>query len=299
MRRFPQGNIGGLLFGCALNALARLACAEVMVVVPEYSEQYASLAHSIIQAAPGSAGQLRLYTDLPPSLDDYELVVTIGNEATHAVNHDKRFRYLPVLSGFIPRSEYRAGPLRSAVFSDINPAIHVKLIKQMYPGREPRIGVFVDSETDYLFGRDLPDKIGGFSLVQKELNEAENPAQLIARFVEDNNLDAFIVIPSSIIYDPHSLKAMLYSLYQLKVPAIAYTPRLVEGGVGCVVAAYFDKDLVLSEMVNRIHSFYETGELSTTTSTPTKAKVVVNLKLAEAFQLDLRNLMKYGEIHEQ
>lgn len=52
-------------------------------------------------------------------------------------------------------------------------------------------------------------------------------------------------------------------------------------------------------MVNRTHSFYETGELSTTTSTPTKAKVVVNLKLAEAFQLDLRNLMKYGEIHEQ
>lgn len=270
-----------------------------MVVVPEHSDQYASLAHSIIQAAPESAGQMRLYADLPPSLDDYELVVTIGTEATHAVNHDKRFRYLPVLSGFIPRSEYRAGPLRSAVFSDINPAIHVKLIKQMYPGLEPRIGVFVDSETDYLFGRDLPDKIGGFSLVQKELNETENPAQLIARFVEDNNLDAFIVIPSSIIYGPHSLKAMLYSLYQLKVPAIAYTPRLVDGGVGCVVAAYFDKELVLSEMVNRIHSFYETGELSTTTSTPTKAKVVVNSKLAEAFQLDLRNLMKYGEIHEQ
>ena len=78
MRRFPQGNFGGLLFGCALNALARLACAEVMVVVPEHPDQYASLAHSIIQAAPGSAGQMRLYTHLPPSLDDYELVVTIG-----------------------------------------------------------------------------------------------------------------------------------------------------------------------------------------------------------------------------
>ncbi|MCG8330638.1 MAG: hypothetical protein MI974_23275 [Chitinophagales bacterium] len=92
---------------------------------------------------------------------------------------------------------------------------------------------------------------------------------------------------------------MLYSLYQLNVATISYTPKLVEGGVGCVAAAYFDQALVVSEISKIIKSFLKTGELSKQAITPKKAKVIVNKRLAKALRLDPSNLMNFGEIHEQ
>lgn len=298
MRQVKQrGAVVVLVFFLSLFA-GPVSRAEVLVVISDSTEEYRSIAQEIIRATPLGTGVITLYSDLVAEQEAKELIVTVGRRANKAVTLDDRFSHIPVLSTFLPRPEFRPGPQRSAVFNDINPLIHVRLVKELFPERSPRIGLFVDSETKYLFKSEAVDRIGGFYLVQKVLTEGENPARVIDSFVAENNLDAFIVIPSSIIYDPHSLNATLYSLYKRNIPAIAYTPKLVEGGVGCVVAAYFDKQIVMSEVTRKINLFYETGELSTATSIPKTAKVSVNPRLAGTLQLDLSNLMKYGEMHE-
>lgn len=299
MRRSPKRTAFNIFAGSLLSILSNIATAELLVVIPEYTDEYTSVAQAIIDSAPGHGGQLLRYADLESDIDRYELVVSVGKEAVLSVNQDPRFTNIPVISAFAPRSTYQQNPYRTAVFSDVNPAIHLRLIQNMFPGRMPRIGIFVDNETKYLFQSESFNRIGRFVLIPKKITQGENPARIIESFVHENDLDAFIVLPSSIIYDPHSLTAMLYSLYQLNVAAIAYTPKLVEGGVGCVAAAYFDKELVVSEVGEKIESFYKTGALSEQATTPKKAKVIVNERLAKALQLDLSNLMKYGEIHEQ
>lgn len=303
MRRPRQRKTISLLVGGYLSILANIATAEYVVIVPDYTDDYASVGRSIIESVPNHKGLLVRYSDLAleqkQNIQGYELVISIGNEVTQSINQDKRFDEVPTINTFILKSEYKAKSLRSAVLNNVNPAIHLKLIKKMFPDKEPRIGVFVDSVTDSLFKDEFPHKMSGFVLIPKKLNQGENPARIIESFVYENGLDVFIVLPSSIIYDPHSLTAMLYSLYKHNVAAIAYTPKLVEGGVGCVAAAYFDKALVVSEIANRIHSFYKTGVLAEEASTPATAKIIVNEQLARSLQLDLSNLMKYGEIHEQ
>lgn len=299
MRRTPQRKSVVIFVSSVLTILAKVATADLLVVVPDYSNEYTSVAKSIIESVPDHTGQFLRPSDIDGDIRRYELVVSIGSKATEIINEDKRFSSVPVISAFMSRAEYQSKPQRTAVFNDVDPKIHLKLILEMFPDRVPRIGIFVDNVTDYQFESADFNRIGRFFLIQKVLGQGDNPARIIESFVQENELDAFIVLPSSIIYDPHSLTAMLYSLYQHNVATIAYTPKLVEGGIGCVAAAYFDKALVVSEIKSRIQSFYETGVLASQASTPKKAKVVVNERLAKALQIDFSHLMMYGEIHEQ
>jgi len=287
-----------LFAGILLSILSNVTSSELLVVVSEYTEEYVEVGHRIIDTA-GHSGQVVLHTDLDMmNADHFKLVVSVGKNAVLSINNDPRFKNIPVISAFAPRSTYQPAHYRTAVFSDVNLEIYLKLIQSMFPSKVPRIGVFVDDKTTYQF-LSVSERNRNIVLIPKTINQGEKPAHVIENFINENKLDAFIILPLSSVYDQCSLVMMLYSLHQLDVAAIAYTPKLVESGIGAVAAVYFDKTEVISTVSEVIKSFYNTGRLLEQARTPKKTKVVVNEGLAKVLKLDPSNLMKYGEIHEQ
>ncbi|MCG8330639.1 MAG: hypothetical protein MI974_23280 [Chitinophagales bacterium] len=111
-----------LFAGYLLSILSHIAAAELLVIIPDYTEGYTSVAQAIIDSAFGYDGHVIRYSDLKKDIDCYDLVVSVGKDVVLNVNHDPRFKNTHIISAFAPRSSYQLTTHKTAIFSDVNPA---------------------------------------------------------------------------------------------------------------------------------------------------------------------------------
>jgi len=274
--------------------------ADYAVVIPKHSPSIDEIASQIATALPDHKGIVldkaefkRIYKG------QFNLIVTIGKDVLEAVNNEATLNDVPVLSAFTPRQSFQLRDHRAAIFNDINLSIQIKLIKKLLPKTTPRIGIFYPQSSVFFKKQiNLVSRTEGIFLISAALAKSDNAAKMITNFINKNDLDAFVFIPSSEIYDPHSLAAIFYSLYRNEVAAIVYSPKLVKNGVGGAAAATFDKKIVTQTIIDEVNSFYKLGRFRSPFFIPKIANIVVNQKLSRSIQLDVSAFTNESQIHE-
>lgn len=289
-----------LTFSIVLMLGSNPTFADYAVVVPKHSPSVDEIANQIATALLDHKGVVLDKAEFKlANKGQFNLIVTIGKDVLEAVNSDPTLNEIPVLSAFSPRQSFELRDHRAAIFNDINLSIQIKLIKKLLPKTTPRIGIFYPQNSVFFQEQiNYVSHTEGIVLIPSGLAKSDNSAKMITNFINKNDLDAFIFIPSGEIYDPHSLAAIFYALYRNEVAAIVYSPKLVKNGVGGAAAATFDKKIVTQTIIDEVNSFYKLGRFRSPFFIPRTANIVVNRKLSRSIQLDISAFTNESQIHE-
>jgi len=272
--------------------------AEFAVVIPKHSPAIDKIAAQLASGVPNRNGKVLFYDGLKKAnTDQYDLIITIGSEAAEKVSSDASLN-IPRLNAFCPRQYHVEGANRLIIFNDINLSIQINLIKKLHPNSIPRIGLLFSSNSLFLDDIDAAAARKDIVFITSEIKKGQRPEKHIDHFIDENNLDAFIVIPSAQLYDSYSLSSVFYSLYRNQVAAIVSSEELIDNGVGGAAAAIFDVDLVVAAIIDEIEYFYTFHHFSQSFTTPKTAKVFMNRKLSRSIGLDISGFKSGEIIHE-
>lgn len=280
-------DIATILLGGFFISFSSFASSGVVIVIPGGDNEFKSIALEIKQLIDDSSITILESDRLIDFPEKTELIITLGNESCHKVEERVKGADIPVINSFISRSHWEKRKSKLAILNDINIKIQVELVSLLFDNRPVNVGIFIPDSDSYFEKEILKlNKHPHVKIVARKISEDENPAKVIGTFVNQNAIDAFILLPSKEIFNPHSVSAVLYELYRHRVAAIVSSPQLVANGVGGVAGAYFTREQVIAETREQVEKFLVTKSIAQDAKTPRIANVAFNEKLIKALDLN-------------
>ncbi len=201
----------------------------------------------------GHAGLLQeiLKTELPsiefvatPKRSD--VIIALGDVAfQEALVYRRPFIGL-MISRDVALDVYERGCACTAVFSEIDPVLQLRLLARLFPSHQ-RIGVLATAEDqwqiNYLsyWARDA-----GLSLESTVVASDGRVVRQLADLM--GSIDALLALPNKTIYNPDTARPILLASYRQNKPVIGPDERFVEAG--SVASLYLSiEDLALSAVV--------------------------------------------------
>ncbi|NOX77203.1 MAG: hypothetical protein GXP17_11465 [Gammaproteobacteria bacterium] len=180
--------------------------------------------------------------DLKPQIHAADLVVTIGQQATHTTLSTKP--KAPVLATLIPEYSYetlletlkKRSPQHinsSAIFITPPPSAYILLAKILL-GEKQRIGILA-SEASIGDAKKIK-KIAqtlGIGLWLETANPSDNLIQKLTQTLD--NSDALLALPDPFIFNRKTAKNILLTTYRHRAPVIAFSASYVKAGAMAAV----------------------------------------------------------------
>jgi hypothetical protein len=183
----------------------------------------------------------------------------------------------PILSVFItatsfhsimesyPNNKHRV----SALFSEVNPRLNVRLANIILPMQ--KVKVLYTDQSAYL---------------EKSLNQdvliktqKENLLRTTSRL---GNIKAIVAVPDSDIWNSATLRVLIMSLYDQGKVVIGFSKNLVNAG--SIASLYFEKDEYFNEL-KRISDSLSQDRNTTHITYPTHLKISVNKQVARSLNI--------------
>lgn len=189
--------------------------------------------------------------------------IAAGDAALRQVINDKS--KAPVIGVLLPKSAYLAATGRgaawaprnmSAIFADPNPAVQLKLIKEIFQA-DPVVGVLYSAETTALIpeirtaARDLD-----IELIVERVDPSDDVFKALAKV---RKAKAILALPDNRIYNPDTLRTILLATYRRGQVLIGYSPGMVKAGALATVSC--DLDAVAAETQRFISAYQRSGSL--------------------------------------
>ena len=284
-----------LLIGLTL-CISSYANSDYAIVVPPGNPQILAVAKSIIDSDNKGRGFIVTPAELSRRSKDAELILTLGANSTQLVHEDRAYEKTPKIAAFIPRNTFLHKHNSLYIYNDVNLSLQLRFISELYSGANVRVGLFYSHLSSYIDEEieNLSKEYSNIDLYVRKVSLGDKPVKLMSSFVQGNKIDAFIIIPDSFLYDPHSLSVILYQLYQLKVSSITYNSSLVENGIGSLASTYFTKKNVIDEIISQLEGFRATGTIYAGDVTPSRAKVALNEKMVRYSYLNAAKRLYTG-----
>ena len=220
-------------------------------------------------------------------LDKYDLIISVGNNATRAVSEYKSTA--TVIYSLIPDNTHltTSNPCRSdkcyKVY--INQPINrfIKLYKILFPGNGTL--VFVTTKQNTIQSQRLRTSSRKFGINYKEIELSENSNIARTLIHKLNKNDVLLALPNPQIYNKNNAKSIILSTYHKNVPIIAYSKSFAKAGA--LVSLYSNIDNIAEETANLANKISSTGQQKQKEYYPENFSVDINSAVSESLNLNI------------
>ncbi len=283
-----------LLVLCVMSCVpvASIAYAEpllVSVVLSEKEGSYNEFSAALQDSLSNSDIKLSIL-DTTQSLPDSNLVIAVGIKAAlYATHSNAPF----VLNVMISKSAYQKlmrefpgrvnTPYFSTIYLDQPVERQLALIAAAFPDRE-NIGL--------LFSSPAPPEVAelrqkaseyGLSLYEEEIQDGSifDPLQKVLK-----HSDVLLALPDPAVYNSATLRNILVSTYQARIPLVGFSSAYVKAGAICAVFSSPAQFATQAGMV--ILKFIETGALPPA-QYPKFFEIAVNDRVAQSLAINIKS----------
>lgn len=294
MRSYLHGRAAQILTICAAGLLLCLSPASaeplsVSVILSEntgaYSEFSAALRENLLENNVTLAIQDSTQP-LPPS----DLVIAVGMKAATAAASSNAASVLNVM---IPKSGHKKllrdfpkrenSPRFSAIYLDQPVERQLSLIASAFPDRN-RIGILFDSPPPEELDQ-IRQKAAEYGLKLYEQETGENKPLFGALQNVLQHSDVLLAIPAPAVYNSSTLRNILVSTYQTRIPLVGFSSAYVKAGATCAV--FSTPAQFASQTGTAILRFMATGALPSA-QYPKFYEVAVNDRVAQSLGIDIK-----------
>lgn len=229
--------------------------------------------------------------DSTQALPHADLVIAVGMKAATVVASSNAATVLNVM---IPKSGHKKllrdfpkrenSPRFSAIYLDQPVERQLSLIASAFPDRN-RIGILFDSLAPEELEQ-IRQKAAeyGLQLYGQETGEARPLFEALQNVLQHS--DVLLAIPAPAVYNSSTLRNILVSTYQTRIPLVGFSSAYVKAGATCAVfstPAHF-----AAQAGTATRKLFETGILPSA-QYPKFYEVAVNDRVAQSLGIDIRN----------
>ena len=262
----------------ALIFISSYATSEFAILIPEKTTTYLDIADEIHSSSKEKSSILDPL-EFKNNSKQYDFFVSIG-DAAYDVLLELAPSNQPKISAFIQRREDSADNVMR-VYNDFDIDNQLKLIQKLSTKKPINVGLITSSK-ETVFPQTDPH--ADINIRHKPYDREERFFSYLKRHILSSSLDFIILAPSSDLTTSQASLLMVYAL-EKNIPVIGYTEGIVANGSGATASVYFDKELVLSEIM-RLVALFNKGQFIYGSTTPQKGKVITNDKLVKRFGLN-------------